>query len=192
MYGASNRVKMRIACEVSVGEQRHAGLVLNVSPSGLFVQTHARPTSGETIRIALNMAGVAEAMALDATVVWKRVVPASLVPLAQRGVGLCLLNPPEGYYQFLSDALRTHNPMPKLNLANPTKPTSSPIPEAPVEAKDGDAAENGEVSVQTESYKVRVSHGQRTRVVTVSATSEVHAREIALVRVGEGWKVIGS
>ena len=110
MYGTSNRVKMRIVCAVSLGEQRHSGLVLNVSPSGLFVQTHAKPLSGDTVRVALNVPGAAEAMVLDATVVWKRVVPAGLVPVAQGGVGLCLVSPPEGYYQFLADVVHARDP----------------------------------------------------------------------------------
>ena len=88
-----------------MGAQRHSGLVLNVSPGGLFVQTHARPTSGDSVRVALNVPGGATAMELDATVVWKRVVPASLLRVAQGGVGLCLVNPPEGYYQLLAASL---------------------------------------------------------------------------------------
>jgi len=194
MYGSSDRVKMRIACEVSVGAQRHSGLVLNVSPSGLFVQTHAKPTAGDPIRVALNVPGAADAMALDATVVWKRVVPAGLVRVAQGGVGVCLLNPPEGYYQFLASALRARNsrPAPEPITARAGKPKDSPIPEAPAAAEDGDVAGRAEASLRTRPYRVRVSHGQRSRIVTVSATSEAHAREIALGRVGEGWKVIES
>ena len=99
---------MRIACEVSVGAQRHSGLVLNVSPGGLFVRTHAKPKYGSAIRVALNVPGNSEAIALEATVVWKRIVPSGLLPVAQGGVGVSLVNPPEGYYQFLAAAVNTH------------------------------------------------------------------------------------
>ncbi len=133
-------------------------------------------------------------MELDATVVWKRVVPASLLRVAQGGVGLCLVNPPEGYYQFLADAVHVQHPRPapKPIVAPAVQPKSSPQRAGPVIAQGGGAAESAEVSVRTESHKVRVSHGLRTRVVTVTATSEARAHEIALERVGEGWKVIGS
>ena len=157
MHETTNRVRMRLSCEVSVGERRHSGLVLNVSPGGLFVQTHAKPTSGDAVRVGLHVPGCAEAMTLDATVVWKRVVPASLIRVAQGGVGLRLLNPPEGYYQFLAAAAR--------------------FPES---------------RGRPASFKVRVSRGQRSRIVSVAAASETRAREIALESAGAGWKVIGS
>ncbi len=188
MHGSSNRVKMRIACEVSVGACRHSGLVLNVSPGGLFIQTGARPTSGDPVRIALNVPGRSEAMALDATVVWKRVVPASLLRVAQGGVGLSLVNPPEGYYQFLAAAMRTHAQ--KRNPASTQEPTrSEPTSAAPIDPSAG--AEACETSKRSDSYTVRVSLGQRSRIVTVSAASEKRARVIALERAGTGWKVIG-
>ena len=61
----------------------------------------------------------------------------------------------------------------------------------PQEAIDLDA-DAYEAIEQTESYRVRVGRGQRSRVVTVSAVSETQAREVALECAGEGWKVIVS
>ncbi len=198
MHGISNRVKMRIACEVSVRASRHSGLVLNVSPSGLFVQTVARPTSGETVQIALKVPGRPESMALDATVVWKRVVPASLLRVAQGGVGLNLVNPPESYYQFLANAVRcndsTRKPGPIAAASTVPASTQPRVQRAPIsvaEVEPNTTAEACQANGQPTAYRVRVSLGQRSRIVTVSAASETRAREIALERAGTGWKVIG-
>lgn len=173
-----------------MGARRHSGLVLNVSPRGLFVQTHAKPTSGETIRVALNVPGSSETMALDATVVWKRVVPAGLLRVAQGGVGLQLTNPPEGYYRLLADVVRVNEQKPEVSASSPPRESNLALRTQPPPATA--VGENLEAGAQSDSYKVRVSLGQRSRIVTVSAPSETRAREIALERVGEGWKVIGS
>jgi Tfp pilus assembly protein PilZ len=189
---------MRISCEVSVGARRHSGLVLNVSPSGLFVQTVARPTSGDTVQVALNVPGRAEFMTLDATVVWKRAVPAGLLRVAQGGVGLCLVNPPEGYYQFLADAARSPEPS-RVPVSAPPVPANSTSTQEPARSETAvalasapnAAAEACETNGQSTAYKVHVSLGQRSRIVAVSAPSETRACEIALERAGAGWKIIG-
>ena len=181
VHNFSDRVKMRIACEVSMGVRRHSGLVLNVSPGGLFVQTHARSNSGDAIRVVLNVPRRSEAMALDATVVWKRAVPAGLLPLAQGGVGLSLLNPPEGYLRFLADAVRPHE-----------QPLNITIAGEPILDSASQVAGDDQASGPVESYKVRVGLGQRSRILTVSAISDAHAREVALECAGKGWKVIAS
>lgn len=193
MHVSSNRVKMRISCEVSVGARRHAGLVLNVSPGGLFIQTFAKPTSGDTVRVALNVPGNRDAMSLDATVVWKRVVPGGLLRVAQGGVGLSLVNPPEGYYQFLAATARSADREPTPAMPTAAKPApSAPTPAAPIASTAASGADGSERSERADSYKVRVRLGQRSRIVTVSAASKARAHEIALERVGAGWKVIAS
>jgi len=186
MQSSSDRVKLRLPCEVSVGARRHAGIVLNVSPGGLFVQTFAKPTSGHPVRVALNVPGHSDAMTLDATVVWKRVVPAGFLRVAQGGVGLSLVNAPEDYYQFLATTVRP----PGREPAAAPLGTAGSAQGAAIERSGAGAEEPAAESAG--AYRVRVSLGPRSRTLTVRASSEARARETALERAGAGWKVIGS
>ena len=190
MHGLGNRMKMRLACEVEVDGRRHSGLVLNVSPGGLFVQTNAKPTSGDRIHVALSVPGQPANLALDAAVVWKRVVPASLLTVAQGGVGLRLLNPPEDYYQFLADTTESRLPGSTRGSALPKASAPSPraagVPDSPVPASE-------EACAGKLVYRVRVILGQRSRTITVAASCESEAHAMALSKAGEGaWRVVGS
>src|SRR5215813_10784715 len=52
----TNRKKRRIPCQLWVGEREHSALILDLSPSGLFVQTHAKPQRGERVGLGINEA----------------------------------------------------------------------------------------------------------------------------------------
>jgi hypothetical protein len=74
MHAAADpRFKKRVPCRLQVTGSSHSGMVLNVSRSGLFVQTTAGASPGETVHLALAM-GVSDPLHLHARVVWRRVV----------------------------------------------------------------------------------------------------------------------
>ena len=50
----TNRKKRRIPCQLWVGEREHSALILDLSPSGLFIQTHAKTQRGERIRLQFS------------------------------------------------------------------------------------------------------------------------------------------
>lgn len=180
LHVTSDRVKIRLACQMTVGDRRHSGVVLNVSPGGLFVQTNAKPGAGDPVEVALHVPGQNEGMSLDASVVWKRVVPARLTTVAHGGVGLRLLFPPERYYQFLADTATTHRP--------------EVAPPGPVAAQVGAPASHRAPAVASEEsktrYRVRISQGPRTRTLRVEALTTDDARRDALAKAGSGWKVV--
>lgn len=158
-----NRKKRRMPCQLQVGSSWHSGLVLDLSPSGLFVQTTAKTRPGQRIEL-LMAAESGEEMALEVEVVRKKVVPARLLALAQGGVGVKIARAPESYFRFL-----TH-----LGLGGPALP-----PEAAEPAPDA------------MRFRVRISQtsGSRTRRVEVCAADADEAGARALAELGEGWKV---
>ena len=162
---AAPRLAKRMTCAVSFGEQRYTGVVLNVSQSGLFVQTAAPPDRGEGVDLELNPPGDAAAIPLQAEVVWRRVVPSQLRSSAHGGMGVRIVRADETYYNALADWMRISLEEEK-RLAGP--------------------------SVETPAWRVRVRAvgTVRTRFVSVDADSDEAARSAALAYVGEGWQVL--
>jgi Tfp pilus assembly protein PilZ len=89
-------------CKLKQGPRQYAGVVLNVSRSGLFVQTSASPAVGSEVEVVL--ANRDEAATLTAQVVWQRRVPGALRTVAEGGVGLRIQYAPEPYYGMLAEA----------------------------------------------------------------------------------------
>ncbi len=99
-----SRFKKRVPCRVKQGPRRYAGVVLNISRMGLFVQTSAAPAIGAEIEVILSQRAHAEPLAVTAEVVWRRRVPASLRYIAEGGLGLRIRHATEPYYGLLAEA----------------------------------------------------------------------------------------
>jgi len=95
------RIKKRLPCRVKVAGTSFGGMVLNVSRSGLFVQTTARVDPGTEMWLELNPSAERSAIELGAQVIWKRVVDARLRGVVSGGVGLKIHSAPESYYTLL-------------------------------------------------------------------------------------------
>ena len=91
-------------CQLKLGQTQYSGLVLDVSRTGLFVQTRATPGSGEEIEVMLSRPARDSGFALTAKVVWQRRVPSQLRRLVEGGVGLEIRYAPESYFALLSEA----------------------------------------------------------------------------------------
>lgn len=99
---AESRFKKRVPCRLKQGPRQYAGVILNVSRTGLFVQTSALPGIGAEIEVTLS--GRTEAATLTAEVVWQRRVPAPLRSVAEGGIGLRIRHATEPYYGLLAEA----------------------------------------------------------------------------------------
>lgn len=98
------RFKKRVPCRIMLGKQQYSGLVLDVSRTGLFVQTSAAPVCGDEIEVTLTRPARDSGFALTARVVWQRRVPSQLRRLVEGGVGLEIRYAPESYFALLSEA----------------------------------------------------------------------------------------
>ena len=160
------RTKKRLVCTLEVSGHRHSGIVLDVSPRGLFVQTNAKPDAGTEIRAELVLPGVSQPVWLTAVVARQRIVPQRLLSVARGGLGLSISQAPEEYYAFVASFTPGAAPQ---ELTQPTGP-------APPKNR----------------YRARLKQvgGSRTRSCIVLSYSEAEAREQVVAEAGESWKVL--
>lgn len=111
---AEPRFRKRFPCEFSVAGSQHQGLVLNLSRGGLFVQTSVPARQGDDVRVQVAADQQADPIALDARVVWKRVVSSSLHSVTPGGMGLRIEAAPERWYEFLAGAFGADPAPPSL------------------------------------------------------------------------------
>jgi len=160
-----------VTCEIESDGSRHTGIVLDVSPRGLFVQTDATPPLDGTVRLRLRLDG--EALDLEARVARKRVVPRQLASVTAGGLGFRIDSAPEEYFRLFSGLMST--PGESGRPPSPAAPSVGPPP-----------ADDEPV------FRVRVKqmHGPRSRSLLVAAATEVEARGRATADLGEGWSVL--
>jgi hypothetical protein len=155
------RIKRRLSCDLFFDGARHTGIVLNVSRSGLFVQTAIAAQPGSDVAIDLNGPS-GESFEVDARVVWKRIVQSELMGVAHGGVGVWIKRASTSFYDFLDD------------IAEPAA-RSSPAASSPL---------------YRYQIRVKLEGQPRSRALTVFAENEDAAHRQALQKVGEGWCVI--
>lgn len=174
------RFKKRVPCDLVIVGSRHPGIVLNLSRSGLFVQTSVAFQRGDWVAIDLNSRIRSDAIGVDAVVKWKRKVAAQLRGVRHGGVGLQIRNAASAYYDLLSAA------------AGETGTTYR-----------GEHSLRGGRSLRRDGvertspplfdYRVRVGlrDKPRSRTLHLSATDEGAARDAAIARAGSGdWVIL--
>jgi hypothetical protein len=199
------RTKKRLACALVIDGNRLAGIVLDLSSSGLFVQTSANPNPGTRLDVELEIPGEPERPRLAARVARKKVVPPRLKGVVHGGVGLKIESAPESFFRYLAqlqigeaggESPAEAAPAEKAPASQkPAGPEKAPAPKkaAPTgkNATRGGAA-SASTGAKQERFRVRVSQigGSRSRSLEISAASEDEARREAITKAGEGWKIL--
>ena len=98
---AAPRHKRRITCELRYEGRKASGIVLDLSASGLFVQTSARPEPGSVLQLILEARGDAAALDLRVRVARQRRTEPRLAALVPPGLGLQILDAPGGYFDLI-------------------------------------------------------------------------------------------
>jgi hypothetical protein len=91
------RVKRRFACEFLAEGKRYRGIIVELSRSGLFVQTDATTAPGTEIELHVAAAGAVPDLSIRGVVVRRRMVPAPLASAMRRGIALEILEAPREY-----------------------------------------------------------------------------------------------
>ncbi len=158
----TNRKKRRIPCTLWVGEREHSALILDVSPSGLFVQTHAKTQRSERLHLFFSQGS--DMLELIVEVVRTKSVPQNLLAATKGGIGVRIVSAPEEYYEMLT----------ALGINERSKPTFELEPAPGLR------------------FRVHVAQigGPRSRRVELSAPDAEAAGAGALKEMGEGWKVL--
>lgn len=165
----AERIKRRITCELIIDGKWAKGIILNVSQTGIFVQTNATPSPGTFLDVHITGGANIPDMKVRAEVARKQQVPQRLTSVASGGVGLRIIEaPPEYDLLWTSDlsGVPTSRPPTQASQASSTAPL-----------------------VQ---FRVRLGlvGSPRTRTITLESESEEEARTKALSQVESGWKVI--
>ena len=96
-----DRKKRRLPCRLTFEGRQYSGLVIDVSPSGLFIQTSAKVKPGERLDLELGLPGEPHRLPLKVVVARLRVVPPRLLSVAQGGIGVRILKAPEAFHTFM-------------------------------------------------------------------------------------------
>jgi hypothetical protein len=94
------REKIRASCRFELDGATHTGLLLNLSPRGLFLQTRLKVPAGTELKIRILDLGD-EPFELVARVVHRTGSHRATSPVETGGIGLEILNAPEALYQVL-------------------------------------------------------------------------------------------
>jgi hypothetical protein len=185
----AQRIRRRITCDFVHDGQSHRGIVLDLSETGIFVQTVAAAALGDVLRVRLRAAG-AEEIEFDAVVARRVSVPPQLTSVARGGLGLRVRRPPAAYFLLLGmdpgqaamqgapAATGVEEPPPRSTGSVPPPGPSPPAGRAPAAAKF--------------AFRVRVKQcaGPRSRSLEVQADSEQDARWQACAVLGSGWEIL--
>lgn len=167
----AERTKQRAPCAVTIDGRRHNGLLLDVSQTGLFVQTSARAEPGTRIDLELVVEG--KTVAMQGEVARRKQVPPQLLTVAQGGIGVRILSAPEEYYQLLA----------QVQGAGVTVGGLKTAPKASTKRQTGADASGA-------SFDVRVKLGPRIRTLRVQCADEAAARRKVQEDLGEEWKIL--
>jgi len=163
-----------MTCELFVDGRFRRGIVLDLSETGLFVQTATPPAPGAVLEVRLLAGSERRQIPLRARVARQRRVDPRLARIEPNGVGLEILDAPPGFRELLQER----------SDRSPAAGAATPSP--------GTAGREPREERPRPSFRVRVkqSHGARSRMLTVAAPAEADARAAALDEVGEGWEVV--
>jgi hypothetical protein len=187
------RKRRQMPCTLTLDGRNHGGLILDVSPGGLYIQSSAKIKPGDQIELQMTIPGIDGRLHLQVEVVRKIVVPAQLHNVARGGVGVRIINAPEAYYQFMDDLGVTADTgtskIEQLENRRAQSRAASPVAEA-----DPEPEAKADPPASQPQFRVRIkqSQGPRSRTISVEADSEDDARSQALHAAGAGWIVLGA
>jgi hypothetical protein len=187
------RKKRQMPCTLAVDGHHHGGLILDVSPGGLYIQSSAKIKPGDQLGLYMTIPGVRGRVLLQVEVVRKVVVPQRLLKVAHGGVGVRIINAPEAYYQFMDALGITTEPHGGKFAKGPTTPTDSSDPALDSAADAEPEPERAPEPPPQPRFRVRIkqAQGPRSRVVEIAADSEDAAQRDVLHSLGAGWIVLG-
>ncbi len=96
----AERTKRRFICEIVHEDERHDGIVMNITADGIFVLTSAMIPSGTQVRIEISELQEVPQMTLRAIVIRQRLVPDESSRLMLQGLGMQILQAPSAYYEL--------------------------------------------------------------------------------------------
>jgi hypothetical protein len=175
------RTKKRLACELHLDGRRFLGIVLDVSPQGLFVQTNAKPTPGTEATVDLTLPGTSEMLTMECKVARTKLVPQKLLSIAQGGLGLRLKRPPKAFQEFVRTA----------GLTGAFDNAESEEPEAPPQPAQAAPVVEEKPEPKPTRFRVRVNGkgDEPQQTFLVDAPNAEKARQRVVARIGDSSRI---
>jgi hypothetical protein len=181
----AERIKRRITCELLLEGRSYRGIVLDLSATGIFVQTEATPGPGARIRVRFHTAS-GEEFEAEAAVARRQAVPRELAGVVRGGLGLRVERPPEAYFRLIGmegaaeEKPRGPGMATQIVQNRPAGPSPAAAPPKPPPAP------------ALPEYRVRVKQtaGPRSRTLKLPAADPADARKRALRELGAGWEIL--
>jgi hypothetical protein len=177
----AERIRRRITCELQLDGRNYRGIVLDLSETGVFVQTEATPPPGTRLRIKLRASGGVE-FEVEASVARRQVAPPQLASVVRGGLGLRVEEPPPAYFKLIG----VEPPKAGGRGRGGSSAAAGPAPQAPA-APPAPPPEDTRVEFRV---RVKQSDGPRSRTLKVKAGSPSEARRNALAELGRGWEIL--
>ncbi len=155
----AKREKRRATCELKIAGQPASGILIDISESGLFVQTNAMATPGTEVAVRiLGNSGLPD-QHFETVVARVKRVPSELLSVTPGGLGLKIVR-----------ARGAGANAARLAASAFAEPEPPPIPKRRFRVRLGQ------------------SGGKRSRLVDVDSADEAAARRAALALAGPGWE----
>jgi hypothetical protein len=174
----ADRIRRRVTCELQLGGRSYRGIVLDLSETGVFVQTEATPPPGTRVRLKLHASGGIE-LEVEATVARRQVAPPQLATVVRGGLGLRVEDPPSAYFKLIGMEAAS-SPGGARGVGGAPKMSEPKEPAAP----------SGPDLRPDFRVRAKQSDGPRSRTLKVKARSPSDARKNALAELGRGWEIL--
>jgi PilZ domain len=181
----SPRYRCRLPCGIRHGAERDDGTLLDVSLSGLLVQTTLELTQGDPVDLEINGQLKVTALAWHSR-------------RARRGreamnvVGMMLSEVGPDYERFVGglEQRRAAAAPPRPAPEPPAASTACAAEEAPSPEPVRRAPPPLPQRLTWWRLRVKAKDAPRTRIVTLAAASRDEAIERSLAEMGEGWEIL--
>jgi hypothetical protein len=187
------RTKRRLSCEINVNDARYSGIVLDISATGLFVQTNVKPNPGVVATLRLSLPGHEEPVSVKARVARKKMVPRQLLTVAGGGVGFAITESCEAYLDFVAGMSPEHAEAAGRERTKLGKRSGSGTPGAKSSgAAGGGKAADGKEKVVGKRFRIHAveTRSGRKNSFLVTAATEQEAGDQVLEELGDEWKVL--
>lgn len=187
MIQRAPRKKKRLSCELIIGESRYSGIVVDISASGMFVQTSGKPTPGERAELSLSLPGVDGPVRMEARVARKKVVPPQLLTLAQGGVGLAFDRPADAYLDYIAEISAEHAEAAQNIRARMSRRPAGGGGNG--SARGARVRRDGPVVRRFRVHAVETATGKKNSFL-LSCVTEQEAQDELLKQLGDAWQTL--
>lgn len=94
------RKQKNLFCQLECAGKSYPAVILDVSPSGMFVRTAAAFAPGTEVEITIRVAG-GQTWKIGAEIAREPQADSSLKSIKARGLGLRITRAPDGYLEFV-------------------------------------------------------------------------------------------